>query len=506
MSDVGISIIGYCIQHQSCLIHCVDKVTPKYFEGVERHVYRAVCEYFKQYKKCLNRKVLDQALESYGLDTDIVANGVSLFMKASREEVDLNVFLHTLDQFKREYLQRTMLRVIEGEVDEEGNQRNSLSDIVQKDPYEAYDVIRKQIALCVEETKNDYAQRGNAAGDLEKLWEKYLDTEAHPEKAYGIRTGYKLIDEETLGIRRGQLWTIGGASASGKSIFLLNMAVNMYKAGHNILLMSLEMSKESYWERFISCYCEIPEKGATKGDLSKEDKEKFRKAVEETRLEETTKGHYFRVVDIPATSALTVDAEIKRVMAECTHEPDVVFVDYLGIMRAIDKRPTDWQEQGRIAEELRQVARDLNACIITAVQLTRDKNKEAGLDRIARSKIIGETSDVFLQIMEKEDAEEESQKSGIFLPDNTMRIFFGKVRKGQMNYSIELWKDFANMRIKNKDDKSVLEKELQSLSMLGMPAEVDPVEIEANMLRPLPQAVDNGQDQKALDNGDFINV
>jgi len=505
MSDMGKTIIAYCIQHQSCLTHCVDRVTPKYFEGLEYHVYKAICEYFKQYKQCITRKVLDRILDGFGLDADEVARGLSLFSQASKEETSLNEFLYHLNQFKKEYLQRTMLKVIEGEVDEEGNQRNSLSDIVQRDPYEAYEIIRRQIALHVEETKNDYAQRGNAAGDLRKLLKEYYHVKAHPEEAYGVKTGYRLIDEETLGIFPGQLWTVGGASASGKSIFLLNMAVNIYKAGHSILLVSLEMPKDSYWRRFISCYCEIPKKDATKGSLSKEDEEKFVKAVEEAEFEEATKGHYFRVADIPA-SALTVDAEIRRAIAECASKPKAVFVDYLGIMRAIDKRPTDWQEQGRIAEELRQVARDLDVPIVTAVQLNRDKNKEAGLDRIARSKIIGETSDVFLQIMEKEDDEEESQKSGIFLPDNTMRVFFGKVREGRMDYPIELWKDFANMCIKNKDDKSVLQKELQSLNIIGMPIEIDPVDVEANMLKPLPPAVDNEQDQKALDSGDFINV
>jgi len=507
MSDLGTLAIGYCIQHQSCLVHCVDKIAPKYFEGLERHVYRAICEYFKQYRKCITRTVLEETLDGFGIDAGEVGRATSLFARASNIKADLNEFSYRLDQFKKEYLQRTMLKVVEGEIDEEGNVQNSLSEIIQQDPYKAYEIIRRQISLEVEATQNDNAHRGDAASDVEELHKNYYVVKANPEKAYGIRTGYRLIDEETLGMKRGQLWVIGGVSAAGKSIFLLNVAVNVFKAKekYNILLLSLEMSKESYWERFVSCYGEIPEKGVIKAALSKEDEEKYDEMVKELNAEKA-KGHYFHIADIPSTSALTVEAEIERIIAECSFKPDVVFVDYLDIMRAIDKRASDWLEQGAKAEELRRVAREHQIPIVTAAQLNKDKDKGTGLKRIARSKIIGDTADVFLQIMEKTNEEEAAQNSGLLLPDNIMKIFFGKIRKGQMDYCIELWKDLANMRIKNKDDKSVLEKELEALNLIGIPTEVDPIDIEANVLRPLPPAVDSGQDQKAIDSGDFFNV
>jgi replicative DNA helicase len=194
-----------------------------------------------------------------------------------------------------------------------------------------------------------------------------------------------------------------------------------------------------------------------------------------------------------------VEAEIERAITEYAIKPDVVFVDYLGIMRSDSKGASDvdWQVQARIAEELRSLARNMQLPVVTAVQLNRDKNHGTGLDRIARSKIIGDTCDVFLQIMEKDD-EEEGEETTITLPDNIMRVYFGKVREGRRDYIIELWKDFSNMRIKNKDDISVLSSELETLNT------IESISVQNQDVVPLALPQDSAQDKLMRDNGDHF--
>jgi len=120
--------------------------------------------------------------------------------------------------------------------------------------------------------------------------------------------------------------------------------------------------------------------------------------------------------------------------------------------------------------------------------LNRDKKKGKGTERIGRSDGIGATCDVFLQIEEKE---EEDDDNPIFDLDDTMTIFVGKCRDGEANRSFKVYKNFANMVIKNKDIYQP--KPVQELESLN--------EIEESDLRS-PQ--ESAEDRTMQQDGDFI--
>lgn len=483
MTDLDKLILGYCITDKTCLGRCASEIEPKFFETDEAQtIFKLTIKYHSSSGCCLTERVLDDLLDEEGVEIDHQEDCRYMFSEVIENDIDVNEFDHDLKQFKHEFTSRWWAE---------------FTETFTGDPKIDYQRFKKE-ALPIFETGGDAnITRGTVATSLDELFDEYKEIEANPEKAYGIRTGFSIIDEETLGMHPGECWLISGRTGAGKSVFLLNVAVNAYRAGKNVMIFSLEMPFDQYLKRFIASYCGLSYKKLRGGQLNKEEKRLFEEAIEEIKTNRADDGHDLHMVDIPQANAFTIQSEINRVISQHDYMPDVIVVDYLGIMRSVRQGQADWQEQGYACEELRKLARELNIPTITASQLNRDKQKSKGTERISRSDIIGHTVDIFLQIEEKSKEEEQ-----LSLADDTIRIYIGKCRDGRADQSFALWKDFERMQIKDKDTyKSPEEQLLETFS------DIEPVE----PTKPKPTIsteifTGTETDQQAQEDGDFIDV
>ena len=66
-----------------------------------------------------------------------------------------------------------------------------------------------------------------------------------------VKTGIPVIDKCTNGIAPSELVTIGAKSGVGKSALAVRIAINMYKEGKKVLIVSREMSKRQVAERIL---------------------------------------------------------------------------------------------------------------------------------------------------------------------------------------------------------------------------------------------------------------
>ena len=115
----------------------------------------------------------------------------------------------------------------------------------------------------------------------------------------------------------------------------------------------------------------------------------------------------FELVDLPR--GLTVEQVEERYLEAVAkgHAPQVVVVDYLGLMDAPSEDGDDWLRLGKIAGKLHEFARVYNLIVLTAVQLNRPKGKETsdiiGLHRIGRSSQIMHHATIGIQIETRTD-------------------------------------------------------------------------------------------------------
>lgn len=222
---------------------------------------------------------------------------------------------------------------------------------------------------------------------------------------------------------------------SGKSICLVNAAKQMFRNGKNVLLFSLEMPFQQYEDRFMASYGNLNAKRMLLGALSQEEEARLTE-----KWEEVGKApNYLEIIDFPKVNSLCIENEVARILDRFT--PDIVIVDYLGIMKPNDKGSVaDWEVQGRIAEELRQVGRIYGVPILSAVQLNRSKDKSADTERLSRSDIIAQTADVIAMINDKNKEDDLS---------DMMKVTMIKNRKGESDFEFEMYKNFETILIEN---------------------------------------------------------
>lgn len=218
------------------------------------------------------------------------------------------------------------------------------------------------------------------------------------------------------------------------SMLLLNMAVQMWRQrnsldfqdpskGYNIQYFSLEMPFDQCFLRLFASLGELPTYGLRDAKITHpqllEKMGKAAKFIERFQPE-------FEIVDIPR--GVTVqDIEERYLEAKAQDRaPDVVVVDYLGLMQDPKAEGDDWLRLGQIAGQLHEFARVYNVVVLSAVQLNRPKNRDPeeaiGLHRIGRSSLIMHHATVGVQI--------ETRKNEAAMQD--MKYHIIKNRNGEL--------------------------------------------------------------------------
>jgi replicative DNA helicase len=236
-------------------------------------------------------------------------------------------------------------------------------------------------------------------------------------------------------------------NAIGKNIWLQNNNINMqpgdFQRGYNVMYFSLEMPHEDCYVRFLASLANVDYRKLAKSQLSDEEKNRVDLASAFVKNYEKA-GYYFDIIDVPRN--LTIDElELRYHDALLKYRPDVVVVDYFGLMQASDafKNEPDWLKLGSIAASLHEFGRAYDIAVITAGQLTdlkrsaqstaAEESKAVGMHRWGRSSLIMHHVNVAVQI--------ETRNNEKLYPD--LKIHIVKNRKGPLGEG-NLIKNFAN--------------------------------------------------------------
>lgn len=182
-----------------------------------------------------------------------------------------------------------------------------------------------------------------------------------------IKTGIPELDNRRLlngGLGSGEIGTIVAMSGVGKSHLLTQFGAEALKQGKNVVHYSFELRERIVGIRYDSYFCGIDSLNCI--DNIENIKNHY----------EQNKNHYGKLIikEFPTRTAtvVTLKNHIER-LALTGFKPDLVLVDYSGIMRSTEKYDLPRLELQRIFEELRGLAQELDVPIWTATQ----SNKEA---------------------------------------------------------------------------------------------------------------------------------
>ena len=214
--------------------------------------------------------------------------------------------------------------------------------------------------------------------DLDDQMEDYLDRleqeaqgNVEPATPTRIQSLDRMLDG---GMRPNDLGVIAGRPGMGKTSLALSILSNAAYAGYGVGGFWLEMSKKQMNGRWLQLATGIEgRKFRCPWTLTQGDKRRIGKA--KTKLRDlVVKSNY--------SAGLTIDqivVKAHRWRRQCEHEGRplaVIAVDYLQIMGGISAKyqVADYE---RVTSRFKQLAKDLECCILLLAQLNRDVEKRA---------------------------------------------------------------------------------------------------------------------------------
>jgi len=181
----------------------------------------------------------------------------------------------------------------------------------------------------------------------------------------GISTGISEIDEYCNGLQKSDLVIIAARTSMGKTSLMATLAYNIAVAqGFTTVVFSLEMSAEQFDMRLKILASEIESSRIYKGKIDSAELQAIRK-----RSEDIAASKLF-IDDTAGLTLMEMRTKLKRI--SMNENIDVVFVDYLQLMRADDKRGrTRENEVSEISRGLKILAKEFKVPIVALSQLSR---------------------------------------------------------------------------------------------------------------------------------------
>ena len=230
-----------------------------------------------------------------------------------------------------------------------------------------------------------------------------------------IPTGFKGIDEALDGGLYEGLYIVGAISSLGKTTLVTQIADQVAKQGHDVLIFSLEMARSELMAKSISRHTviEVLDKGGdmknaktvrgiTAGvryaNYNDTEKELIKNAV--TAYSDYAK-HIYITEGVGDLGAQQIRETVEK-HVQYTGNVPLVIIDYLQILAPYNERATDKQNTDKAVMELKRISRDFKTPVIGISSFNRDNyNNAVSMQAFKESGAIEYSSDVLIGLQLK---------------------------------------------------------------------------------------------------------
>lgn len=247
---------------------------------------------------------------------------------------------------------------------------------------EHIDTLTEQKLLNDETAKrNEYDNRFSAKVFLQE----FIDGISENVNTEVISTGFETLDNTLDGGLYEGLYGIGAISSLGKTTFALQMADQIAAQGHEVLIFSLEMSRNELiaksisrntMQRTLQTNGKLQYAKTTRNIMARkkyssycqEERELIKNSVNDY---EKIAGNIFIREGIGDVTAETIVDQVREHI-ESGHKPPVVIVDYLQILSPKNERWTDKQSTDNAILTLKRLSRDCKIPVIVISSFNRE--------------------------------------------------------------------------------------------------------------------------------------
>lgn len=366
--DSEAGIIATLFRHPEFSFYS-EELLPNHFTNKEnRYIYQAIC--------ALTREGIT-TIDPYNIIQALSASEATRHLADELSVEQLYTFIDNSDPIVRNTVEEYKLAV-----------ENVMDAAFRRDTYQQ---LRECQRLCVQPSGENIEQRiykllddvmmeFSSANDVppyrevvDKCWEEIENRQGCGYA--GIPFKFPALNDYAT-IERGELFIFGAEQKQGKSMMLLNCAVDLLKNEYDVLYLDSELNTRLFTARLLAHLTGIEYKRLTSGGYTAEEKRRVMEA------KEWLKTRNFTHIYIPTFDQQSIYTAVKKV--KHTQGLDVLIVDYFkgkGDGDAFDS----YQELGRFVDMVKnQICGDMNIAGIGAAQATAT-GKLADSAKIARN-------------------------------------------------------------------------------------------------------------------------
>ena len=334
--DYEMGVLGGLIKYKGMLQDNEGDLSEElFYYDNHKDIFRAIMYLYKQ-EKPLTKAGVSERLNQLDLLDEV---GGKQYIDSLEDEIPNKYFLVPYIGELKELAYKRMVvesaqKLIEGT--ESGEDINTLLDKFER-------------ATEAPEASQD----NNSLGDIMANIFDELESGTVIDK---VKTGIPIIDKCTNGIAPSELVTIGAKSGVGKSALAVRIAINMFKAGKKVLIVSREMSKKQVAERILLSHSGVTKEQYENRDFNDE---------QWVRIVETMEA--FSGDGIIIDDKISTIQEIKQAVRRT--KPDVLIVDYVQLLTPSNPRDSRERQVAEISRELKKMTSDFDMVVIQLTQL-----------------------------------------------------------------------------------------------------------------------------------------
>lgn len=236
----------------------------------------------------------------------------------------------------------------------------------------------------------------------------------------GMKTGIRGIDNNINGFKKGELITIAGRPAMGKTAITLNIVDGLIKNNNKVFLSEMEMTEEGLALRRYASKTRISNTSLQTGNISEKDFDKIARAYSSVAAK-----NGLHTDCSSSQTIMSIKAKAKAIKQ--SHGLDCIVIDHIGLLDVIgDNRNLIISE---ITRQCKIMAKELDVAVIILSQLSRACEQRADhrpmLSDLKESGSIEADSDLVMFVYRDEYYNKESENK------NVMELIIAKQRNGK---------------------------------------------------------------------------
>ncbi|MFA4926243.1 MAG: replicative DNA helicase [Candidatus Aminicenantales bacterium] len=221
------------------------------------------------------------------------------------------------------------------------------------------------VEIAEEKIRPGFIPLGSLTGSMLETIRQLADRK---EAVTGVPSGFIDLDTLTAGFHPSEFIVVAARPSMGKTALALNMTQYIglqtdYQAG----FFSIEMSKEQVAMRLLCAEAQVNLRKARSGSISDREFERLRLAGE------TLSQARIYIDESAALTVMEMKAKCRRLKLE--GHLDIVFVDYIQLMRTGGRFENRNQEMSFISRSLKEMAKELQIPVVGISQLSRAPEK-----------------------------------------------------------------------------------------------------------------------------------